>query len=104
VFFGGVAVLVLIFPSMTTVMAAPGRRRVLLGVATAALGLLAAAAFTLALTGGTGAAYWLFAVVGLSGVLVASLPLAASWTPPGRPAESWPVPPAGAVRRIRNLS
>jgi hypothetical protein len=70
VFFGGVAVLALIFPSMATVMAAPGRRQVLLGVATAALCLLAAAAFTLALTGGTGAAYWLFAVVGLSGVLV----------------------------------
>lgn len=70
VFFGGVAVLVLIFPSMAAVMAAPGRGRVLLGVVTAALGLLAAAAFTLALTGGTGAAYWLFGVVGLSGVLV----------------------------------
>ena len=34
VFFGGVAVLALIFPSMATVMAAPGRTRVLLGVAT----------------------------------------------------------------------
>ena len=70
VFFGGVAVLALIFPSMATVMAAPGRIRVLLGVATAALSLLTAAAFTLALTGGTDAAYWLFGVVGLSGVLV----------------------------------
>jgi Tfp pilus assembly protein PilF len=70
VFFGGVAVLALIFPSMATVMAAPGRGQVLLGVATGALCLLTAAAFTLALTGGTGAAYWLFGVVGLSGILV----------------------------------
>lgn len=70
-FFGGAAVLVLMFPVMATVMAAPGGRRILLAVATGALCLVTSAGFVLALTGRAGAAYWLFAVVMLAGVVAA---------------------------------
>lgn len=68
VFFGGAAVLALVFPVMAAAAAEPGRGRTLLVAATGALGVVAAAGFFLALTGREGAAYWLFAVAGLAGV------------------------------------
>jgi tetratricopeptide (TPR) repeat protein len=71
VFFGGVAVLALVFPVMAAATTAPGRGRMLLGGAVGVLSVVAGAGFLLALTGREGASYWLFAVVGLAGLLLA---------------------------------
>jgi tetratricopeptide (TPR) repeat protein len=71
VFFGGVAVLILVFPVMAAVTAAPGRRRTLLVAAVGASGVVAMTGFVLALTGRGGASYWLFAIVALAGLLAA---------------------------------
>jgi hypothetical protein len=71
VFFGGVAVLSLLFPAMATSLAPPGHRRTLSAVATGALSVVAVAGFVLVLTGRGGGAYWLFAVVMVTGVLLA---------------------------------
>lgn len=70
VFFGGMAVLALVFPVVAAAATAPGRGRTLLRAGVGMLAVVAGAGFLLALTGRGGASYWLFGAVMLAGVLL----------------------------------